>query len=64
MSDKLITVIIGALVAILGATGVLTADEGTQATGYAVSISTGVLGLVELIRGVIKRRNGDGAGKD
>ena len=56
MNDTLITIILSAIVAILGATGIITSEEGTQLSAYAFDAITGTIGLVELIRAIIRRR--------
>lgn len=56
MNDTLITIILQAIVAILGATGLITADEGTALSGYAFSAITGTIGTVEVIRAIVRRR--------
>ncbi len=56
MNDTLITIILQAIVAILGATGLITADEGTALSGYAFSAITGTIGIVEVVRAIIRRR--------
>ncbi len=56
MNDTLITIILSAVVAILGATGIITSEEGTQLSAYALDAITGTIGLVELIRAIIRRR--------
>lgn len=56
MNDTVITICLQAIVAILGATGLITADEGTALSGYAFSAITGTIGVVEVVRAVIRRR--------
>lgn len=56
MNDTLITIILSAVVAILGATGLITADEGTKISAYAFDAITGTIGLVEVVRAIIRRR--------
>lgn len=56
MNDTLITIILSAVVAILGATGIITSEEGTQLSAYAFDAITGTIGLVEMIRAIIRRR--------
>ena len=55
-ANKISTIAIGAVIAILGATGFITADEGTSLSGYGISTATGIIGLVEIIRGIIQRK--------
>jgi len=56
--SKLITTIIGAVVMILGITGVVTADEGTALSANAIDTAQGILGLIAVITGIYKRRKG------
>ena len=53
---KLITTLIGAVVMVLGITGVVTTEEGTALSGYSSNIGLGIIGLVEVIRGIIDRK--------
>ncbi len=58
MSKSSVTIVIGALVAILGAFGFITSDEATKVNESAASIVSAVLGLVELVRGIKFRIEG------
>ena len=60
INETFTSVLLGAVVAILGATGVINADEGADLTTYGVSAGSGLIGLVQIIRAIIKRRKGGG----
>lgn len=64
INETLTSVILGAIVAILGATGVVNAEEGADLTTYGTSAGAGIVGLVEVIRAIIKRgKNKDKGGE-
>lgn len=53
--DKTITIIIGAVLTMLGAFGILQADEQTALMTYSSDVIVGGIGIYEIVRGIIKR---------
>ena len=64
INETFTSVLLGAVVAILGATGIINADEGADLTTYGTSAGAGIIGLVEVIRAIIKRGKGKGKNID
>ena len=54
--DKTITIILGAILTVLGAFGIIQADESTQLLAYSSDVIVGCIGIYEIVRGIIKRR--------
>ncbi len=54
--DKTVTIILGAILTVLSATGLITADESTSLLSYASSVVVGGIGLYDVIKSIIKRR--------
>lgn len=57
--DNVWNAIIGALVTVLSAIGVITAEESVTAVSCLTGIATGVIGLVALVKAIIARRKKD-----
>lgn len=57
--SKLLPILIGAAVAILGATGLVTPEEGSSLQGHCSSIALGIIGVAEIVKGVRARRKGN-----
>ena len=54
--DKTITIIIGAVLTLLGAFGIITGEESTALATYGSDVVVGGIGIYEIVRGIIKRR--------
>lgn len=54
--DKTITIIIGAVLTMLGAFGIIQANEQTALMTYSSDVIVGCIGIYEIVRGIIKRR--------
>ena len=53
--DKTITIIIGAVLTMLGAFGIIQANEQTALLTYSSDVIVGCIGIYEIVRGIIKR---------
>lgn len=53
--DNTWNAVIGALVAVLSAFGVITSEESVTAVSCLTGIATGVIGLVALVKSIIAR---------
>ena len=56
------SIILGAVLAVLAAIGLVTAEEGASLGTYGTQTISGIIGIVEIVRGIIARRKG-GKGK-
>ena len=53
--DKTINLIIGAILTVLGAFGIVQADESTALLTYSSNVIVGTIGIYEIVRAIIKR---------
>lgn len=53
--DKTINLILGAILTILGAFGIVQADESTALLTYSSDIIVGSIGVYQIVRAIIKR---------
>jgi len=62
--NKLFGIIMGAIVAILGATGLVNQEEGAGLQEYGTSAVEGAIGLVQVIRELVKRKKDEKKDKE
>lgn len=59
-TSKIVTAVVGAIILILGATGICTAEEGTALSGHAGNVAIGLIGIVEIVNGIVGRKKTGG----
>ena len=54
--SQIATALIGAVIIILSATGICSTEEGTSLGGYAGNVALGIIGIVDVVKGIVKRK--------